>query len=185
MACPAAIPPEQTEALNMEILPIVVATVLVLAMIWYYRSGIASRTGLSSTPVLPPGVSIAPLPLLTESDVLLYNVIRLTVQDQYLIFAQVPLWAFVSVEGGGQARTQVLNRVALKRVDFVLVHPGTREVAQAVYVEESSPRPHQLERQRVIESVLDAAGIKLVKVRAQKTYTAPDMAALLGIESDE
>jgi hypothetical protein len=37
----------------------------------------------------------------------------------------------------------------------------------------------------VIESVLDAAGIKLVMVRATKSYTIPDLTALLGLSTDE
>ena len=54
-----------------------------------------------------------------------------------------------------------------------------------VLIEEAPPQPHQAERQRVIESVLDAAGIKLVTVRAKKSYTIPDLAALLGLEEEQ
>jgi hypothetical protein len=32
---------------------------------------------------------------------------------------------------------------------------------------------------------LDAAGIKLVKVRSKKSYTIPDLAALLGLDAEE
>ncbi len=168
----------------MEVLLIVVVA-LSLICLWLYLRGVRQTTGRTVTPVLPSGVTMSSTPLLTETDVLLYNLIRLAVQDHYLVFAQVPLWAFVSVEAMGQVRMQVLNRMALKRVDFALVHPGSRRVEQVVQMEDSSPRPHQVERQRVIEAVLDAAGIKVVKVRPQKAYTAPDLAALLGLEPEE
>ena len=85
----------------------------------------------------------------------------------------------------GKARSTVLNHMALKQVDFVLVHPGSRQVDQVVQIEDTSSGPHQTERRRVIESVLDAAGIKLVMVRATKSYTIPDLTALLGLSTDE
>jgi len=171
--------------MNLEVALVAVGAILLSAMVWLYQRGTGQTKDRAPTPVLPSGVSISPTALLTDADVVFYNLIRLTVQDQYLVFAQVPLWAFVSVQAMGQARTQVLNRMALKRVDFVLVHPGSRQVEQVIQMEDASPRPHQVERQRVIEAVLDAAGIKVVKVRPQKAYSAPDLAALLGMEPEE
>jgi hypothetical protein len=173
------------EALNVEITLLVGGAASLLAIVWLSLRGTRPSAEGAPPPVLSPGVQISPTPLLTESDLSLYNMIRLAVQDQFLVLAQVPLLAFVSVEAMGKARAQVLNRMALKRVDFVLLHPGSRQVEQVVQIEEPSPRPHQVERQRVIEAVLDAAGIKVVKVRAQKAYSTPDLAALLGLQSEE
>lgn len=135
-------------------------------------------------PVLLPGTRINAAPLLTDTDVVLYNLIRLAVQDHYLVLSQVPLWSFVSVEAVGDARKQVLAQMALKRVDFVLVHPGSRFVEQVIQIEETPTRPQQTERQRVIEAVLDAAGIRLVTVRAEKAYSAPELVALLGLPAE-
>jgi hypothetical protein len=126
-----------------------------------------------------------PAPLLTEQEVLLYNLIRLAVQDHYLVFSQVPLWAFVRIEALGEVRVQAFRQIALKRVAFALVHPGSRQVEQVVQVEDAASRGSQGDRQRVIESVLDAAGIKLVTLRVQKAYTVPALASLLGCEPDE
>lgn len=162
-----------------------VAAVVLLLMLWWSLAASRKTDGQSASFVLQPGVTITSAPLLTEAEVFFYNLMRMTVQDHYLVFAQVPLWSFVSVEAMGKARSQVLSHMALKRVDFVLVHPGSRQVEQVVQFEDASPRPHQAERQRVIESVLDAAGIKLVKVRSKKSYTIPDLAALLGLEAEE
>lgn len=128
---------------------------------------------------------MASSPLLTEQEVLLYNLIRLAVQDQYLVFSQVPLWAFVRIEAVGEVRSQIFRQIALKRVTFALVHPGTRHVEQVVQVEDVASRGSQDNRQRVIESVLDGAGIKLVTLRVQRSYTVPALASLLGCEPDE
>jgi len=168
----------------MEMLVLAAGAALLLVCVWLAVNSKTRRQQVM-TPILAPGVTVNSAPLMTETDVLLYNLMRLAVQDHYLIFAQVPLRSFLSVEAMGRARRHVLHNMALKRVDFVLVHPGSRLVEKVVQLEEAFPRPHQLDRQRVIESVLDAAGIKLVKLRSQKSYTVPALAALLGLEPEE
>ena len=160
---------------------------LVLAALAAYMAG-RKHTGVplaASPSTLPAGIAMTSVPLLTEDDVILYNVMRLAVQDQYLVFAQVPLWSFVSIEGMGKARAYVLNQIALKRVDFLLLHPGSRRVEQVIQVEEASPRPHQIERQRVIEAVVTGAGIKLVKLPAETKLAVPEFTKLLGLEAEQ
>lgn len=154
-------------------------------VLWWVFTASKKTAGPSADFTLPSGVSVVSAPLLTDAEISLYNLMRMAVQDRYLIFAQVPLWSFVSVEAMGKARSRLLSHMALKRVDFVLVHPGSRHVEQVVQIEDASPGPHQTERQRVIESVLDAAGIKLVTVRSKKSYTIPDLTALLGLTEEE
>jgi hypothetical protein len=175
--------PEIAQEQMLEIM--LVAAGLSLILLWWYvawhRKGGRGPSAFS----LPSGTTITAVPLLTESEVSLYNLMRIAAQEHYLVFAQVPLWSFVSVEATGKTRFQVLNHLALKRVDFVLVHPGSRQVEQVVQVETAYPRPHQAERQRVIESVLDAAGIKLVTLRSNESYTIPDLAGILGLETME
>ncbi len=91
----------------------------------------------------------------------------------------------VEVEAGETVRSDVLRQIALKRVDFVLVHPGSCRVEQVVQIEHESSQPHQAERQHVIESVLDAAEIKLTKLPPKQTHSVPDLAARLGITAEE
>lgn len=161
---------------------VVAAGVLLLVFWERFQSPAKAQT---QAPVLPAGVTLAPAPLLTEQEVLFYNLIRLAVQDDYLVFSQVPLWAFVHVDAAGKARAQIFREIALKPVDFVLVHPGTRQVAQVVQVEDSAPRGSQADRQRVVKSVLKAAGIKLVLLRSQEAYTIPVLASLLGLDPED
>ena len=153
--------------------------------IWKIFAPSEKTAGPSTGFSLPSGITLASAPLLTEAEIALCNLMQMAVQDRYLIFAHVPLWSFVSVEAKGKARSRLLNHMALKRVDFVLVHPGSRHVEQVVQIEDTFQGPHKTERRRVIESVLDAAGIKLVTVQAKKSYTIPDLTALLGLVTDE
>lgn len=168
----------------MEAAAVLVGAIGVLLLLWLFLGG--RRTASETTdPMLPAGVRVTATPLLSERDLSLYNVICLAVQDHFLVLAQVPLWAFTSVEAAGQVRTRLLNRVALKRVDFVLVHPGSRQVTQVLQVVESASSPQQVERQRVIESVVRAAGIALVTLHSDHSYSAPEMAALLGLAPED
>jgi hypothetical protein len=136
--------------------------------------------------VLPPNVTLRPQPLLTDAELLLYNLIRLAVEDHYLVFARVSLWSIVSVEAEGEARSQVLRQIALKQLDFVLVHPGTKAAEQVVLLEEDlPPQPHELTRRRDVQSVLQAAGITLTTLKPHTSYTVPQLAQLLGVEDGE
>jgi hypothetical protein len=96
------------------------------------------------------------------------------------------LWAVVSVDGEGKVRSQVLRQIALKQLDFVLVHPGTKAAEQVVLLEEGfPPQPHEVTRTREIQSVLQAAGITMTTLKPHTSYTVPQLAQLLGVGEDE
>ncbi|MEP6958132.1 MAG: DUF2726 domain-containing protein [Nitrospirota bacterium] len=134
--------------------------------------------------VLPSGVKLSPQPLLSDTDLLLYNLIRLAVQDHYLVFARVPLWAIINVEGERKARSQVLRHIALKHLDFVLVHPGTKAAEQVVLIEEASQSVEN-PRRGEIHLVLQRAGITMTTLKPHTSYTVPQLAQLLGVGDEE
>lgn len=164
---------------------VLIIAAVVLTALWWFFPWFQRRSGPSAAFYLPPDTVVTSAPVFTETELSLYNLLQMAVQDRYLILAQVPLWSCVSVETPGNARSRLLTHLALKRVDFALVHPGTRHVEQVVQIDDASSDPSQVERQRVIESIVDAAGIKLVQVRSKKSYTVPELTALLGLESNE
>ncbi len=161
-----------------------VGAAVLLGIGWWV---LASRRKRAKQPLPTRGVddmTVVPKPLLTESELSLYNLLQMAVRDHYLILAQVPLWTFVSLESSGKDRIRLVKHMALKRVDFALMHPGSRLVEQVVQTEEESPTPDQEEHLRIVESVIGNAGIKLVKVRSTKSYTIPELTALLGLADD-
>ena len=136
--------------------------------------------------MLPPHVTLHPQPLLTDTELYLYNLLRLAVQDQYLVFTQVPLWSVVRVEAEGSDRSQVLQRIALKRLDFVLVHPGSRLVEQVVQLEEEPPSHlPQGDREEIIKAVVESAGIRFTTLPLHTSYTIPELVTLLGLADSE
>jgi hypothetical protein len=167
---------------------IFIALVIAFLAILIWRLRVSSTNGpvRKESFVLPPGVTLHPRPLLSDTDLLLYNLIRLAVEDHYLVFARVPLWSVVSVEAEGKVRSQVLRQIALKQLDFVLVHPGTKVAEQVVLLEEGlPPQPHEVTRRREIQSVVEAAGITLTTLKPHMSYTVPQLAQLLGVGADE
>ena len=170
----------------MENLFIGLAIAFLVFLVWRLWVSSTTRPVKKEPFVLPPGVTLRPQPLLTDTDLLLYNLIRLAVEDHYLVFARVPLWSVVSVEAEGKVRSQVLKHIALKQLDFVLVHPGTKTAEQVVLLEESFPsQPHEVNWKREVQSVLQAAGITLTTLNPQTSYTVPQLAQLFGVADDE
>lgn len=140
----------------------------------------ASRSGPF---VLPLGVVLRPQPFLGERELLLYNLIRLAVEDRYLVFAQVPLLSFLGVDGEGESRFEVLRHLALKRADVVLVHPGSRVVEQVVQWEQggAASDPAGARQSREVQRMLHAAGIRVTTLNVQPTYTVQELERLLGM----
>jgi len=170
----------------MEIVYIVLVIALLAFLIWRLSGSPSSGPVGKEDFVLPSGVTLSPQPLLTDTDLMLYNLIRLAVEDHYLVFARVPLWSVVSVEADGKARSQVLRQIGLKQLDFVLVHPGTKAAEQVVLLEDGfPPQPHEIIRRRAIQSVLQAAGITLTMLKPHTSYTVLQLAQLFGVSEEE
>jgi Protein of unknown function (DUF2726) len=156
-----------------------------IIMLWRYLRKTRRRKKRTAPFAIPSGVTIGSARLLEEEEVALYSLLQMAVQERYLVFSQVPLWSFVKVEAEASVRSDLLREIALKRVDFVLVHPGSCRVEHVVQIERESSPPYQDKRQHVIESVLKAAGIKLTTVQPKKSHTLPDLTTRLGITAEE
>lgn len=165
---------------------LLVGTVIaVIIGLWRYLRSARRKKKQTSPFAIPPGVAIGSTRLLEKEEVALYSLLQMAVQERYLVFSQVPLWSFIEVKARGKVRSDILRQIALKRVDFVLVHPGSCQVEQVVQIEHESPKLHQAERQHVIETVLEAAGIRLTKLQPKQSHSLPDLADRLGITAEE
>jgi hypothetical protein len=153
---------------------------------WRLRGAWAAKTQSPPLFVLPPAVALELQPLLTDRGAVLYNLIRLAVQDQYLVFARVPLWCVFRVEAERPVRLRVLRRMALRQLDFVLVHPGSRIVEQVVQLQgEEKAENEEQTAQREIRAVVQAAGVRLTSLEAENSYTVQQVAAILGVSDSE
>ncbi|HEX2054948.1 MAG TPA: DUF2726 domain-containing protein [Nitrospiraceae bacterium] len=162
------------------------AAALVVAVAGWLLS---SRRSNSRRPVvaLDPDTAVTLKPVLTEAQARFYNLLRLAVEDRYLVFAQVPLWCMVSVstpESG--AHLPLLSQLALKRAAFVLVHPGTRLTEKVVdWNDESGTESTEQRKDALLEAVLKSAGVQLITIRASDAYTVADIVVLLELGEAE
>jgi hypothetical protein len=164
------------------------AGLLVVLLLWWATILLTklSAKRASQQSRVPAGLSLTTQAFMTKDEAAFYNVLRLAVQDDYLLFAQVPLWCLVDVRGGpDKARNSFLGRIALRRVDFVLIHPGTLGVAKVIELEGGDRSAQRQTRNRLVEDTLKAAGIESVRLSLNRTYTIVELADLLDIEAPE
>lgn len=165
----------------------VAAVVLVVAVglwVWLRPKPAASAAPAEDEALLFKGAAIDQQPLLSEAALSLYNLIKLAVEDRYLVFAQVPVWALVGVRTADPTmRTRLLRKLALRRVDIALMHPGTRKVQTAVFLD-GEARPGEARRRAdgVIRTLLHGAGIAVVRLDATKHYSVSTLAEALGLQ---
>ena len=160
--------------------------VLLALLLWRIVFAGTGKGGQAGPFSLPSGVTLTPKAFLSDTELLLYNLIRMAVQDRYLVFAKVPLLSILAVEPEGESRKQVLRHLALKRADIVLVHPGTRMVEQVVQIEdEQAPNPEEKAKRREIQRAVQAAGIKTTTLHAQSRYTVGQLEELFGVSEPE
>lgn len=166
---------------------VIAAVVLVLALglwVWLRPRPTAPSAPADDETLLLKGATVVRHPLLSDAALSIYNLIKLAVEDQYLVFAQVPVWALVGIRTADPAtRTRLLRKLALRRVDIALMHPGTRTVHTAVFLD-GEARPGEARRRGdgVVKTLLQAAGIAVVRLDATKSYSVATLAKALGLQ---
>ncbi len=151
-------------------------------IVWKLIAGVWKKTDPKGLFALPPDVTLEPQPFLTDNELLLYNLIRMAVQDHYLVFARVPLLRVIRVEAQGRSRINTLRRLALKYLDFVLVHPGSRVVEQVVQVDETSVEDTgETAKRREIQTIVQSAGIRMTTLKSDCRYTVQQLEEILGV----
>lgn len=146
---------------------------------------LASRRRSGQRPVvaLDSDTPVALKPLLSEAQARFYNLLKLAVEDRYLVLAHVPLWCVVNVpmpESG--ARLPLLSQLALKRATFVLVHPGTRLAEKVVdWKGENGTEASGERADPLLETVLKPAGVQIVTIHAGDVHTVAELIALFDL----
>lgn len=150
---------------------------------WRLVARFVHRTPRIDGVALTTHALLKPKPLLAKEELHLYNLIRMAVQDYYLVLAQVPLWRVVEVGAEGRTRWALLRYLALKTADFALVHPGSREVQHIVLLTEAeqehieSAAPYH-----EIQKAMESAGIRATILTVHSRYTVERLAQILGVD---
>jgi len=126
-------------------------------------------------------------PLMTPEEATLFNLIRLAAQDYLLVLVKLPVLQVVSVaDKDEEARRALMRTIQPVRLDVVLAHPGTLQAVTVVHFqkdEQEGQRPEK--RDQVVDTVLKAAGINVVWLRVNQSYSVEHVTALLGLAGEE
>lgn len=107
-----------------------------------------------------------------------YEALRLAVNEELHIFAKVRLCDLVDIPKGTEKRQSHFNRIQSKHVDFVLC--DRRDVCPVLAIElddSSHQRAARQSRDHFVESALEAAGLPLLRIRAARGYSVPEIAS--------
>lgn len=154
---------------------------LIVWMIWN-RPLRSSRHDMKAT-ILSGEISLMSRPLLSKGEATLLNLIRLAVQDSYLVFAKLPVSSLVKVsEEDKDIRRSIMKAIQSVRVDVALIHPGTLCSTKVIkFVPDEESFDQQNERERFAEAVLREAGIEIIQLELFTTYTVAKLVDLLGL----
>lgn len=109
--------------------------------------------------------------LLTKAERSFYGVLQQIASEDWQIFAMVRLADLLYLPRGTERRQSYQNRIQSKHIDFVLCRSTDVRPILAIELDDSShARRDRSERDRFVDQALQAAGLPLLRVRAQRTY---------------
>jgi len=119
--------------------------------------------------------------LLTKAERSLYEVLRLVLGDyNVVLFTQIRLADLIKVRGGTKHRQAHFNRIQSKHVDFVVCEKEYLQPLMAIELDDSShSRSRRVARDSFVDNALTAAGLPLLRVKAQRTYSVKALAEQL------
>jgi hypothetical protein len=128
---------------------------------------------------------VMPRSLMTPEEATLFNLIRLAAHDYLLVLVKLPILQVVSVlDKDEEARKALMRTIQPVRLDVVLVHPGTLQTTTVVRFQKNE-QEQPGKRDHVVETVLKAAGINVVVLHLNQTYSVEHVTTLLGLAEEE
>lgn len=131
-------------------------------------------------------VTAKPQTLMNDAEVSAFNLLLLVVRDHFLLLSKVPLRNLLQLrvedDSSKRAVAQALRNVT---VDFVLVHPGTRQPVKVVFLEkpdDDSTASH--EQEWLVEALFLKAGIEVIWLDQEARYSVEQLTHLLGLDED-
>ncbi len=114
--------------------------------------------------------------LLTKAERSFYEVTRMAVGDEWIIFAKVRMLDLVSLPRGTANAQAHRNRVQSKHVDFILCDPRTLSPVLVIELDDRShERADRQDRDAFVDAVLRAAGLPVLHVAASSGYVTADL----------
>lgn len=157
-----------------------------LLLRWIWRRPV-SKESLMMTPTESGETVVSPRQILSSEEATLFNLVKLAAQEHFLVLGKLSLLQLVVFrENDEEARRSLMRNIQTLRLDVVLVHPGTRQAQTVIkFHKEQEGSSAGNERERLMETILKAAGIGLVGLSVDQTYSVEQLKGLLGLAEEE
>ena len=160
---------------------------VLLRWVWRRPVPMGSLEGKSQGSGEAEEAVVTPRALMSSEEATLFNMVKLAVQDYFIVLAKIPLISLVTLEEKDEeAKKAVLRKIQQVRFDIVLVHPGTMQAQKVLHIRRpSSTNPKVENRQRLVNTLLHAAGIERIDLDLETAYSRDQIIELLGLSDDE
>lgn len=119
--------------------------------------------------------------LLSAAERSFYEVLRRVVGGRFNLFLKVRLADIVYVERGTGQWQSHFNRIQSKHVDFLLCDAKLIAPMTVIELDDSShDREDRKSRDKVVDAVCKAAGLRVIRIRAQRAYSPESLRTMLG-----
>ncbi len=169
------------------LLAVIVGAAVLLQWVWRRPVAAESLVGTLQSSEEVEEATVTPRALMSSEEATLFNMVKLAVQDYFIVLAKVPLIFLVTLEEKDEeAKKAVLRKIQQVRFDIVLVHPGTMQAQKVLHIRRpSSTNPKMENRQRLVNTLLHAAGIERVDLDLEAAYSTDQIIELLRLSDDE
>lgn len=151
---------------------------------WIWRRPLSKEAALDVTSDSRE-CEVTSRPLMTPEEATLFNLIRLAAHDYLLVLVKLPILQVLSVmDQDEEARRMLMRTIQPVRLDVVLVHPGTLQTTTVVKFQKNEQEQPE-KRDHVVDTVLKAAGINVVVLHLNQTYSVEHVTTLLGLAEEE
>lgn len=171
--------------------PVILMTVLVLIalalwLIWG-RQPPHSHTSANSLDQSFDQIDASTRPLFLNTEASIFNLVRLAVQDSYLVLAKLPLSSVLAIEKDNrEKRRTILKTIQHIKLDLALIHPGTLRLEKVIRITSTkSPATSSQSKAQLAAAILQSAGIDTVTLDPNTSYTVPQVLTLLGLGDED
>ncbi len=169
------------------LLTVIVGAAVVLRWIWRRPVTPSLHAGKGSPGKDAEETIVTARTLMSSEEATLFNMVKLAVQEYYIVLAKIPLLSLIKVEEKDEeAKMNVLRKIRPIRFDVVLLHPGTLKTHKVLDFQRATPANPQLQgRYRLVETLLKAAEIERITLDIERTYSPEEIMELVGLAEDE
>lgn len=160
---------------------------VIFLLLWIWRRPVSPASAVPALSLESGESVVTARPLMSPEEATLYNLLKLAAQDHMLVLAKIPILSVLALgDKDEEARKAVMRSIQPVRCDVVLAHPGTLKAMTVITFQKESPGSGGREdRDRLVDTLLKAAGIQSIVLPLNQTYSVDQLTGLLGLAEEE